>query len=441
MSLLPPSGKIAPSQPLVYRLCSVSSASTDRYPKNRLTKFIHHLPETIFLDRTKIYVIRLLSVCLSTQRVPQWRASPHVRLHLSQLQANPFTAPDRVRCLAQFVLPDRARSTRSTTRLDWFELSNPTPLILDRTLFSLDDLSFEFTDHKNRELILADDGPPTVVNCIIEEMSSIERFTVTLNPSLSRTHFPSNTDVNFCVTFGATPITIGTDWQVALHSVIVPSGIRVVGEYFQYRTFLQNGRVLTRRHKNDGQTAEQMVDLLLFDVARYQIYIHRTDRTHYKVQFASVIDRGQETGVALQLNPSLCKLFNLNRYTSSEGYTFTINTSPGERTFPYGMSFLPKKVIHPDEQLVLYADIVQSSVFGDDRAPLVDVLSTVRLGMLDHGPTVDTLYSVAQPTFRPVSRAIIKDIRVRITDIHGERAEFEYHGPEDEMQFIFIFQK
>lgn len=444
MAQLPPTGKITPSQPLVYRLCSLSSASKNRYPDNRITKFIHHLPEAIFLDRTKVYVIRLQSVCLSNKRRPEWQAPPHIRLHLAQLQANSFSAPDRVRCLAQFVLPDRARTHHSDSResrLDWFELDNSTPLVLDRTISSLNELSFEFTDNHNKELQLAEDGHPTVVNCVIEEMTTLNRFTVTMNPSLSRDQYPSNSDVNFCVSFGSAPITIGPDWQVALHSVIVPAGIRVLGEYFEYRAVLNIGRTMIRRFKNTGQSAKEMIDRLMVDVVSHDIYVQRVDHGHYSVQFAADHERTSRSANALHFNPSLCKLFNMHPYKPAGGYSFFPTSSPSEKIFPFGMTFNPERVIHADEQLVLYADIVQSSIFGDDRAQLVDILSTVRLGMLDQGPSIDTLYSVPRPTYRPVAKTLIKDIRVRITDIHGQLAEFEYGNASDEMQFIFIFQK
>lgn len=431
------------SQPFVYRLSSISNASLDRYPNNRITKFIHHLPETLFFDKSKHYVIQLLSFCLSSKRLPSWRKPAYIRLHLAQLDCNSFAAPERVRCLAQLILPNHAEDNRGEeekhTNLDWFELLNPTPLILDKTLFSLSELEFTFTDEKNKELELQD-GPPTILNCVIEEMSDIERFCLTVNPSQGRHKFPTNTDVDFRVSFGS-PITHTTKWEVALHSIIIPSNIRVIGEMFGYSmVVIRDGqeKKLSRRLKNIGQTAGDFVKRVTRDGARYGIYINQKDRHHFTIGFDGSIAK------SIQFDPSLCRLFNIPTYSSRTGVIFHAeDEGSGASFFPMGNSFDKSRTITPNEQIVLFADIVQSSIMGDERAPLVDILSTVRLGMLENTTNSDTLYTVTLPTYRPVSKAFIKDIHVKICDIHGNLAEFQYNDENErtEMQFVFVFRK
>lgn len=439
MSQVPPSDIIgSPSQPFVYRFSSLSSASKDRYPDNRITKFVHHLPERLFFDKKKHYVIQLLSFCLSSKRLPDWKRPSYVRLHLSQLDQNPFAPPDQVRCLAQFVLPEKETGEKhGATQLDWFELHNPTPLVLNPTLFNLSELQFLFTDERNKELEL-DDGPPTILNCIIEEMDGVNRFCLTLNPSQSRNRFPDNIDVDFRVAFGST-LTTGTEWEVALHSVIVPSGIRVIGESYKYEIELVNGKSIVKRFKNTGQKAYDVLREMITVFAQYSVYISRDDRYHYQIGFEEGRRLESSMGKKVVFNPSLCKLFNIPNYSTVDGVIYT--SASKILTFPIGANFERTRVVTPIEQVVLYADFVQSSVLGDERLPLVDILSTTRLGMLENSAKTDTLHTMTHATFRPISKAVVKDVRVKVCDIEGQLAEFEYDNKNAEIQFVFVFRK
>ena len=437
---LPNSLKTSPEQPLVYRFSSISSASIGRYPNNRPSCFTHHLPKTLFLDQRRHYVISLLSFCLSSHRQTNWKKPAYIRVHLSQLGQNAFSAPERVRCLSQLVLPDRDRDPLSITDLDWFQQSNPTPLLLDHTLPSLTELSFKLTDEKNQELTLDPSAAPTILNCVIEEMGVIERFTLTLNASLSRDRYPTNSDTDFIVSFGS-PITDDTKWEVALHSIIIPSGIRVTGEIFEASVELENGEKKIISHKNTGQTADALLLLLQTELATVGVYIQRKDRNHYIVYFEDSSTRTQDMGKALKMNPGLCKLFNFPHFDSSIGFYVTEETEEHRRIFPYGASFDPARKIKVTEQIALYSNMVQSSVFGNARAPLVDILSTVRLGMLENNRAVDTLYTVPNLIFRPVARTHIKEVSLKIMDVFGKEAEFEYKTSDLELQFIFVFRK
>ena len=143
MSARPPAPSVDRARPrraLAYRLCSLSSASLDRYPENRPTRFTHHLPSRFFLDPGKQYVVSLLSLSLTSERLENWSEPSYVRVHLAQLEQNAFDSPGRVRCRAQLVLPDRTRDPASATALDRFDLCSPIPVLLDPTLPSLDTL-------------------------------------------------------------------------------------------------------------------------------------------------------------------------------------------------------------------------------------------------------------------------------------------------------------
>ena len=425
-----------------YQFCSISTCSLNRYPDNRLTKFTHHLPETLTLHPKKRYVIRVLSLCLSSARLPQWAKPSYVKVHLAQLDVNGFASSDRSRCVAQLVLPNTSENLLETvTTLDWFQFNNPASYTLDPTLSRLTDLSFEFTDENNKELHITQ-GPPTILNCVIEEMENVDRFSLTLNPSLSKQFFPTNTDSDFRTTFGS-PIASGNNWEVALHSVIVPSQMRVLGEFFEFHVGLKGGGSTHKRIKNHGQNADFVIDHFQTELATLGIYIMRKDKDRYVVEFEMPHKRTESMGEILSFNPSLCALFNIPHYASDLGVSFKADTPELQRIFPFASTFDPEKTMNVAEQIVLFADMVQTSVIGDERAPLVDILSTVKLGMLENEPGADTLYTIPQPTFRHVAKANIKDIRVRITDIHGKPATFEYSrdGGKKEMQFVFVFRR
>lgn len=371
-------------------------------------------------------------MCLSSRRPQPWKEPDYIRVHLAQLKGNNYSAPERIRCLVQLVLPDRSRDPSAITQLDWFEFGNPTPLVLDRTLSSLSELTFLFTDHNNEELKLPG-GPPTILNCVIEEMGKVDRFTITLNPSLSAHIHGSNTDVDFIVDFGSS-IIADSEWEVALHSVIVPSGIYVVGSFFEYKIIPRSGEEKKKRIKNTGQSAKDMLTAIQTDLYAEGIFLQRNDANTYSVYFG-------EKSSALRFNPSLCKLFNMQHYDSTHGYLFEGSKEEAHKIFPYGAKFEGENRVEYVEQIVLYSDLVQSSVIGNERAPLVDILSTQKLGLLDCDHSTDTLYTVPQLVFRPVSKALIKAVHIKISDIRGHRAEFEYAHKDMEMQFIFVFRK
>ena len=450
--LAPSVDRARPRRALAYRLCSLSSASLDRYPENRPTRFTHHLPSRFFLDPGKQYVVSLLSLSLTSERLENWSEPSYVRVHLAQLEQNAFDSPGRVRCLAQLVLPDRTRDPASATALDWFDLCSPIPVLLDPTLPSLDTLAFEITDEKNDELKLGA-GRPTILDLLIEEMDVADRFSLTVSPSLSKHRFGDNTDADFVVSFGS-PVAVGADWEVALHSVIVPSGIHVVGEFFQLTVELASGGARAFRYKNTGQRAGDVLRLLQAELVQLGIFVLRRNDEQYEVQFEAAATRTPEMGRSLRMSPGLCKLFNLQHYDPKEGFSFFApreeegaggggggGRSASQEVFPYGATFHPDATVAVNEQIVLYSDLVQSSVFGDHRAPLVDILSTVKLGLLENEGRGDTLYTVPNLTFRPAARANITEFSLKINDVHGNGAEFEYARDGIEMQYVFVFRK
>lgn len=425
--------KTSPDQPLVFKCSSISNASLDRYPLNTPTNFTHFLPGEVFLQPDKQYVISLKSMYLPTKRLANVSLPAYIRVHLKQLRHNIWTTPDQAQCLAQLVLPDRSRTSTKLT-LDWYEIDNPVPLLLDRTLRSIRQLDFMITDENNKELQISD-ITPTTVNCYIEEMDVVNRFTVTLNPSISKTLFPTNTDHDFIVDFGS-PITSDVNWEMALHSVIVPAGINILGENFVYTIKLKNDQEKSFTIVNTGQTADKIIRQIKIRCRKMGVWITNDGVNHLRIYFPD-----KSKVASLNFNPSLCKLLGMIHVNARHGHTFKSDFTRRELSFPYGAKLIRDKTISPSEQVVLYSSLVQTSIFGDERIPLVDILSAKELGLIENNSNADTLFSLPHLTFRPVNRANITNVSIKIRDINGKIIDFEYSADEKEIQYIFVFRK
>lgn len=432
--------KLGPEKKIVYRLACLSNACLDRYPHNRPSKFTHFLPEKLFLEPKKVYTISLLSLCLPTKTLKENQRPAFLQLHLSELSQQAFASPQKIRCLAQIVLPEREKEGGDTwgKNLHWIEIINPTPLVLDQTLLSLTELHFKFTDERGEELNLDSSTTPSILNCLIEELDSMDRFTVMLNSSQSKHLFPFNKDSEFLVSFGS-HITKGEGWSVALHSVIVPAGITTLGSFFSCSIVTKTGeKKSVLMEENTGQKAIDMIDRLVLALAPYGVYIMRANKHHYSIAFEPSETRTDTMAVSLQFNASLCKLFSMPDYELA--FDVSHKHFSQRLTFPHkDVQFIDEKTLKHEEQIVLYCSMVQSSVFGSERAPLIDILSSEKLGLMDS--KIDRLYTVPQMIFRPVVKPDLKTVSLKITDIYGKPIELEYRNNKDEIQYVFVFQK
>lgn len=430
-----------------YRFSSLSTSSLSRYPTNRPSRFTHHLPETLFLDPQKKYVIRLLSLCLSTASIKGETRPSYIKLHLAQLDANAFASPKQQRCLCHLVLPPATSAPdQSHITVDWLEIKNPTPRVIEPTIGRLTELTFVLTDEKDQELIIeaTDSTHPTVLNSVIEEMAAMDRFTLTMHSSASKHFFPANKDSDFRMYYGS-PVVKDLDWEVALHSIVVPAGMGLTGERYTYEVVQKDGQKTVGIIPNKNRiTAKQVVEKLQHELRKHGVYITRMGRFDYEVTFEEPDSRQDHHAEELRFDSSLCLLLGVSQL-DRDGMTYhALPDSRWQRCFPKGAFYDPDRFTTFNEQLVLYADMVQSSIIGDERAPLIDILSSAKLGLAGEDRTSDTLYAVQQPTFRPIAKANIREIRVRLTDIRGKEIEFDYAreaDPNIQMYFVFVFQK
>lgn len=203
-----------------HKISSLSNASLKKYPNNTLSKFTHILPKTIKLDKNLQHTISLTSISLSHNLTHSEgeKYLGFVKVHLKEL--NPQTTPNQgdEQCVARIPYPKR---DKNKTTFD-HEFRNPVPIPLTN-VEQIQKLSYLITDEHNQQLKLAD-GITTVINIVIEEMKYQDRFTITVNPSYSRSVYQFNNAGDFRTHFPS-EIELDNTWEVALHSLIIPYSI------------------------------------------------------------------------------------------------------------------------------------------------------------------------------------------------------------------------
>lgn len=424
---------------VLYWITSISSASTDRYPGNTNVKFAHHLPESLPLHPDKRYVISLLSLCVPTKLKNGTKKPSYVNLLLHQLSSKNFSSAGgdhrSLPCLARLILPEEGVGG---TGSHWLVLDNPNPLILDESLDAVQELSFELTDEHNNVLQLADSDRYTLVSCAVEEMDRADRFTLTLNKSLSKHLYPDNSDVRFYVDFGHTAVSEDDsirDWEVALHSIIVPSQICLAGQHFECSVTNTGGVKIMERIKNVGQTAETVFKEMKESLRPLGVYLTRVGRRgeqKIKIRFVG-------EAASVHFDTLLCQLLNIAESDGS-GLGHTVRQAADSPVTPNNIigAFSAELSLPRPQHIVIYSDMVQSSVVGNIRAPLIDIISSSELGLLS--TEKETLYNVLHPVFRPVHKPNMKEASITLGDVFGKPIKLE-NKSDVNIQFMFVFRK
>lgn len=429
----------------LYRITSISSASIDRYPDNTNTQFTHHLPESLPLRPDRRYIISLLSLCIPTKIKSGAEKPSYINLHLNQLDSKNFAnsaggGSSSLRCLSKLVFPKQSNSTVNSS-FYWLVVDNPNPLILNETLNAVQELSFELRDEQNNLLEL-ESAKDTLVSCVIEEMEKIDRFTLTLNKSLSQSLYPDNSDIDFKVSFGHTALSTEDDyanWEMALHSVIVPSQICLDGLYFECTidiTTPEGTATSTKTQiENVGQSAMEVLKEIKKAVTDFNVLIFRQTVNKFKISIGGATK-------TLHFNTNLCQLLSIAELSGpGKGRTLVHKATEPFEDITLIDKLDPGLSIPRMEQIAIYSDMVQSSVVGNNRANLIDIISTSSLGLFDK--TKDTLYNVMYPVFRPVYKPNMMEARIQLGDIYGKPVNLKRSANDESanIQYLFIFRK
>ena len=210
-------------------IVSTSNSSLDRFPLNSNSKFTHVLPEMYEFDHNKTYLIGIKSVSLSFRLMPRTPKISYFKIKLLEIAPSinlSLDADDH--CLCQ-VSPPKKQKFTSTNFITGVlnnsvykkEFKNPTYFSPTPDLPNLQTLTYILTDENNNKLRLSG-GPPTIITLEILEMENAQQFFFTVSPTATLQYFPSNDYSDFKVVLPSEITLPSGEWEVALHSVIIP---------------------------------------------------------------------------------------------------------------------------------------------------------------------------------------------------------------------------
>ena len=357
-----------------HAITSLSNASLDTHPGNTLTKFTHVLPKVIPLG--KPHCIALKKIVLSHALKTGSRRVGFIKIHLSQLNSQNYISGaqgDHSRCLAQIQYPQEIGSHEST-----FSHIVDNPLFIDIPhLGSLTQLSFLITDEHDKQLAL-ERGVATLIETEVQEMEWKSQFNLVINANDSKHLFANNTQSSFNTAF-TSPIQLKGEWEVALHSVIVPKGL-TVGDFEVL--LVQDGlpkKQWSKDHRKDNPSKDDFVKTLkswgidLFPVRGGALWVRIGDVE--KVKPGSYVAFNRQV---LSLFGVTSKSLWVRRYLSDR--------------------FVPLGTMDGDEEssevehVLMYCDIVEHSIIGNVLSPYLGVLSSTSAGLLQHD--IDTYYPI-----------------------------------------------
>ncbi len=415
-----------------HQITSLSNASLNVYPNNSLTKFIHQLPLPIEFDQTQHHTIELKSISLDFKLENKEKSVSFIKIHLEELDPRLSSQDGDGQCLARIpfsiaVKPKKQEAEEEESEeeeeeeedffklSDWWEAVHPIAIPLTH-ISRLDKLSYFITDENNQQLELKT-GVSTVINVLICEMKYQDHFTITLNPSVSKDSFTRNVNNNFYTSFPS-EINLGSGWEVALHSVIVPYGIHVEPKY-----------AVTYSAGDTVETAEWLIadysDADLFFELNSKIqewgmvfyYDYDEDEQNERVFLRSASDDHPTQPCTLKMNDALYEFFG---HKGDRGvFRFTGDWLDIGQTLQTKSS----SQIHAEnrvDHLVLYCDILADSIMGNRVCPLLDILSCDSIGLTKRHES--TLYNAPNLTFRPVAKEIFSTIHVMIHTLDGSPA-------------------
>ena len=258
-------------------IVSISSANSRHFPKNEPANFIHLLPSTIFLNPLLQHTITLSSILIGKVRVAG-KSPGYVKVCLKELTSHISGLHD------DNVL---GRVPLDKSQKGWYVPKHPLPILLNN-LHEINTLQYFILDQHDRPVSIF--SPVTIV-VDIQEMELQDRFTIAVNPLLSKMEFPRNSSHNFRVVFPS-PIILDDTWEVAVHSIAVPKELIILNNN-QKQVILHSNIVVDSIF---GDKLLPFMDLLLskkigfFDSRNDHYYelVHPIYRNLQKNEFSSI---------------------------------------------------------------------------------------------------------------------------------------------------------
>lgn len=414
-------------------ITSLSNASLQSFPQNSLSKFTHLLPQVITFSLEKQYFIAIKSVAIDYNLKNPNDATKigFIKINLHELQ--PKTSPilNDEQCLAR--IPIDTFENKNNSFVYWYEFQNPLFISLTKRT-SLKELNFELTDENNNQLQLKT-GTPTIINISIEEMNK-EHFSITSSHSLSKSQFLTNSPANFHVALPS-EITLSEEWEVALHSVIIPKGIYITQE-LTMELLKKDGTIektLSWFWDKDIPTVNTMESALKkwgFHLATN--VINSKKKKYSLVKHTSRMKKSFQG--YLNMNEMLCRTLGIKGFNGNGrkfdipkiGVKIPLFTSDGKN--------LGTHIDH----VSIYCDIVHPSMIGNTIGPILETVSTHKLAL--HEKDSDTVFHIPHLTFRPVAKNSFKSLHFEMYTLDGSIIPFKKSDDNNiGISFVLLFRK
>lgn len=391
-------------------ISSLSNASLQKYPLNTLTKFTHYLPSPIHIPSNKSFCIALRSISIHTILKEDYDVG-YVKIHLNELNPRTSAALGDDQCLARIPFIKHSNSQHSSTF--WYDILHPIPIQL-ANCSALHELNFLITDQDNKQLQLTS-GPTTVLTMELSEMEYSDQFSMTCNPYDYTRYRDTNSNIDFH-TFLPRAMELSEDWDVALHSIVVPQDVYLDQVFYARFEHLGFVEVIGHVRKKEWKISEYDVTNIKEQMTKFFAewglhFTFHSDRIEIRAEERDGDDKLIGTFI---LNERLCRALGFVGH-DGKGWSRVFFGVPGEiQTISK-----PKKLGVAIDHLALYTDIVKNSFIGNTEAPILDILSTEALGL--HQQKSATLFYVPQLTFRPISRSEFSSVHFMLHTLDGSQ--------------------
>lgn len=405
-------------------LTALSCESEPFSQATALTHFTQVLPETVRLNPLNQPHICIKRVTISNTVIKD-QTLGYIKVHLQELNPVIGAREGDLHCLAHIPLSsvnlDELYSLNFAVYHPIFQpFSNITEL---RTL------TFSITDPYNQVLESVNvEATPTVIECELVEM--YENFSITLSSDACADIYPNNTDMEF-KTYFRSPFDLGPKWEVALHSIILPSGVFVDGTYFIWikrngRTYRKSwSRTLRKDSDSERESIRKSVNEWL---NKHHLNIRLFDK---KVLIKSYTYRWIE----VVLNENMCMLFGL------ENRPRGINASMSPKaTYTLG-EYKKDAAIKLTESIAVCCDLVENSIVGKNKAQLIDIVSSQSMGLFRGNK--DNFYYSKHLAFKPIQKRSFNTIYLYLRDVKGNRINYkkEESSKNSYIQYTLIFRQ
>lgn len=417
-------------------LLVLSNSSLDIYPDNTLTRFTCHLATPILSQDGNKLGVYINGIFVSHNFTLKQNVNhlDYIKVKLKQIelqiQESKFDT-----CLARIPI-----STENLKKKHghYYEFRNSLPVLFQSN--KIENLSFLITDSNDNQLQI-ESGQPTLIKLTVGEMASFKRqFTVSCSSLGDKLTFPNNTISDYIVNLPER-LDLNNNWNVAMHSIIIPGSILTVPQDFDQNptiTFIYNNTSQNIVWNVNKLENFHLGEAILKIQAVLDEYSKKGILDNYRVgedakAHLNYADRKLKS-YRVKLNPKKNGIIfyrKANRYDPfisqvrviiNSSLHFFLTGTLRERIF----EFKNRKIVTLENNinlnrliprtLLVYTDIVEESIVGHIKAPLLEIVSLTNMQIEKVGPKI---YFPENLTFRTLSTQLITKIKFSVRTTSG----------------------